>query len=164
MKKTVLSIIVPIFGLLMAWVSCVTKKMPEAELVGIRYSNMGMIARPIYEGEMIKNEDGEMVLRAMKESYGPLFEKRLTKEEVQHFREIIEEEKMYAYKERYLPSVTVFDGEMWGFDADFADGSSIGSHGSNAWPKGNGLGRIRSYMEELVQDGVQIEFPEEELY
>ena len=54
-------------------------------------------------------------------------------------------------KERILQTVTCF-----------ADGSSIGSHGSNAWPKGNGLGRIRAYMEQLVEDGVQIEQVDEE--
>lgn len=116
----------------------------------------------IFEGEMNKDKNGEMVLRSMKESYGPLFEKHLTKEHVQRFRKIIEEEKMYAYKERYLPSMEVLDGEGWSFSAKFADGSSIGSHGSNAWPKGNGLGRIRAYMEQLVEDGVQIEQVDEE--
>ena len=56
----------------------------------------------------------------------------------------------------------VMDGWGWSFSARFADGSSISSHGSNASPKGNGLGRIRGYMDELIQDGLQIEFPEEE--
>lgn len=156
MRKAELSIIVAMLGLLVTGVSCATKKMPEAELVSLRYTNTGTMAGFIYEGEMLKDKNGEMVLRAMKESYGPLFEKRLTKAEVQHFRKIIEEEKMYAYKERYLPRMQVLDGEMWGFDAMFADGSIIDSSGSNEWPKGNGLSRIRSYMEELVQDGVQI--------
>ena len=148
------------FGMLMTWVGCATKKMPEAELVSLRYTQSGTMAGYIFEGEMNKDENGEMVLRAMKESYGPLFEKRLTKEEVQHFRRIIEEEKMYTFKERYLPSMEVLDGEGWSFDAKFADGSSIDSHGSNAWPKGNGLGRIRSYMEQLVEDGIEVESEE----
>jgi len=144
-------------GLLLTWVSCATKKMPEAELVGVKYTHSGTMAQFIYEGEMKKEKNGDVVLRAMKESYGPLFEKHLSADEVQHFRQIIEEEKIYAYKERYLPSMEVLDGESWSFSAHFADGSSIYTHGSNAWPKGNGLGRIRSYMEKLVQDGVQIE-------
>ena len=157
MKKCEVAIVVTIMGMLIAWVSCATKKMPDSELVGVSYTCSGMMAGYIFEGEMTKNENGDIVLRAMKESYGPLYEKRLTAEDVQHFRLIIEEEKMYAYKERYLPQMDVLDGEMWGFEARFADGSAIYAHGSNAWPKENGLGRIRSYMETLVQDGVLIE-------
>lgn len=162
MKRIVLPSVVVMFGLLLTWVSCATKKMPEAELVSIRYTQSGTMAGYIFEGEMNKDKNGEMVLRSMKESYGPLFEKHLTKENVQRFRKIIEDEKMYAYKERYLPSMEVLDGEGWSFSAKFADGSSIGSHGSNAWPQGNGLGRIRAYMEQLVEDGVQIEQVDEE--
>lgn len=145
------------FGMLATWVSCATKKMPEAELVSVRYVKAGMMAGYIFEGEIKKDENGEMVLRAMKESYGPLFEKRLTIDEVHYFREIIEEEKIYAYKERYLPSVQVLDGEGWSFNAKFADGSTIDTHGSNAWPKGNGLSRIHSYMVQLVQDGKPVD-------
>lgn len=164
MKKTAISFVVIMIVMLMAGVSCATKKMPDSELVGISYTCSGMMAGYIFEGEMTKNESGDIVLRAMKESYGPLYEKRLTADDVQHFRQIIEEEKMYAYKERYLPKMEVLDGEMWGFEAKFADGSTIYAHGSNAWPKGNGLGRIRSYMESLVQDGVLIENTNEESY
>ena len=69
---------------------------------------------------------------------------------------------MYQYKEAYLPRIEVLDGWGWSFNAKFSDGSSIYSHGSNARPKGDGLGRIQMYMENLVEDGVQIEFPEEE--
>ncbi|MBO4564035.1 MAG: hypothetical protein J5720_01215 [Bacteroidaceae bacterium] len=156
MKRTVFSVVVIMAGLLMTWVSCATKKMPDAELVSVRYTNSGTMAGFIYEGELTKEENGDIVLRAMKESYGPLFEKRLSADDVQHFRQIIEEEKMYTYKERYLPSMQVLDGESWTFSAKFADGSSIYTHGSNAWPKGNGLGRIRSYMEQLVQDGKEL--------
>ena len=157
MNKLYLSTSAVVLGLLMMWMGCATKKMPEAELIGIRYTNTGTMAGYIFEGEMMKDANGDIVLRAMKESYGPLFEKHLTADEVSYFRQIMEEEKMYDYKERYLPKWEVLDGESWMFTAKFADGSSIDTHGSNAWPQGNGLERIRSYMEQLVQDGVQIE-------
>jgi len=157
MQKRGLLIVVVMFGLLTTGVSCATKTMPEGELVSVRYTRSGTMAGYIYEGEMTKEQNGDVVLRAMKESYGPLFEKCLTTAEVQHFRQIIEEEKMYTYKERYLPRVQVLDGESWSFCAKFSDGTIIDSHGSNASPKGNGLGRIRSYMEQLVQDGQKVE-------
>ena len=92
-----------------------------------------------------------------------MFEKRITKENMAHFRQIIEEEKMYKYKEAYRPLMEVLDGWGWSFNAKFSDGSWIDSHGSNARPSGNGLGRIEGYMNQLIQDGVQIEFlPEED--
>ena len=113
----------------------------------------------IYE----KDSSGAFVLKAMKENYGPMFEKRITKENMAYFRQIIEEEKMYKYKEAYRPLMEVLDGWGWSFNAKFSDGSWIDSHGSNARPSGNGLGRIEGYMNQLIQDGVQIEFlPEED--
>jgi len=149
-------------GGLFSLLGCALKKMPEGELVRVEFSRHGTMARPEFEGCVEQDSTGTFVLRAMKETYGPLFEKKLDAEMLQRFRQIIEEEKMYKYKERYTPVMKVLDGWGWSFSAKFSDGSSISSHGSNAGPKDNGLGRIRSYMQELVQDGVQIEFIEEE--
>jgi hypothetical protein len=120
------------------------------------------MARAEFEGCVEQDSTGSFVLRATKETYGPLFEKRLDSETMNRFRQIIEEEKMYKYKERYTPMMRVLDGWGWSFSARFSDGSVISSHGENAGPRDDGLKRIRSYMQELVQDGVQIEFLEEE--
>ena len=136
--------------------------MPEGELVRVEFSRDVSAERPQFEGRVEQDSTGTFVLRAMKENGGPLYEKKLDAEVMQRFRQIIEEEKMYKYKERYRPMAQVFDGWSWSFSADFSNGSSISSHGSNASPKGDGLRRIWDYMQELVQDGVQIEFFEEE--
>ena len=141
---------------------CALKKMPEGELVSVEYSRRGTMARAEFEGSVERDSSGAFVLTAMKDHYGPLFEKKVDAEVMRHFRQIIEEEKMYKYKERYTPMMRVLDGWRWSFSAKFSDGSIISSHGENAGPRGNGLKRIRSYMQELVQDGVQIEFLEEE--
>ena len=69
--------------------------------------------------------------------------------------------KMYKYKDVYLPKYEVLDGRSWSFCARFSDGSEISSHGSNAGPKDDGLERIYNYMVELVEDGIQIESPDE---
>lgn len=142
-----------LFGVL----SCALKKMPEGELVSVEYTRSGTMAGYVYEGHVERDSTGAFVLRAMKENYGPLFEKILDAEVMGKFRQIIEEEKMYKYKESYMPTLEVLDGWGWSFHATFSDGSVISSHGSNASPSDNGLDRIRNYMAELVQDGVQIE-------
>ena len=142
-----------LFGVL----SCAMKKMPEGELVSVEYTRSGTMAGYVYEGHVERDSTGAFVLRAMKENYGPLFEKKLDAEVMGRFRQIIEEEKMYKYKESYMPTLEVLDGWGWSFHATFSDGSVISSHGSNASPSDNGLDRIRNYMAELVQDGVQIE-------
>ena len=142
-----------LFGVL----SCAMKKMPEGELVSVEYTRSGTMAGYVYEGHVERDSTGAFVLRAMKENYGPLFEKILDAEVMGKFRQIIEEEKMYKYKESYMPTLEVLDGWGWSFHATFSDGSVISSHGSNASPSDNGLDRIRNYMAELVQDGVQIE-------
>ena len=135
-----------LFGVL----GCALKKMPEGELVRVEFSRHGTMARAEFEGRVEQDSTGSFVLRAMKETYGPLFEKRLDAETMNRFRQIIEEEKMYKYKERYTPMMQVLDGWGWSFSAKFSDGSVISSHGENAGPRDDGLKRIRSYMQELV--------------
>ena len=141
---------------------CALKKMPEGELVSVEYSRRGTMARAEFEGSVERDSSGAFVLTAMKDHYGPLFEKKVDAEVMRHFRQIIEEEKMYKYKESYTPLMRVLDGWRWSFSAKFSDGSVISSHGENAGPRDDGLKRIRSYMQELIQDGVQVELLEEE--
>ena len=66
MKRTTVSIVVVMFGMLTAWVSCATKKMPEAQLVGVRYTHSGTMAGYVFEGEMRTEKNGDVVLQAMK--------------------------------------------------------------------------------------------------
>ena len=151
-----------ILGGLFSMLSCVSKKMPEGELISIEVTQSGTMAGYEYEGRVKQDPTGAFVLRAMKESYGPLFEKKLDAETMKKFRQIIEENNMYKYKESYRPKFEVLDGWSWMFTARFSDGSKIYSHGFNAGPRDNGLGKIRGLMDELIQDGIQIEFPEDE--
>lgn len=149
-------------GGLFSLLGCALKKMPEGELVRVEFSRHGTMAKPEFEGCAEKDSFGVFVVKAMKETYGPLFEKRIDAETMRRFRQIIEEEKMYKYNESYRPMMEVLDGWGWSFSAKFSDGSVISSHGSNAGPRDDGLNRIRNYMQELIQDGVQIEDSEEE--
>jgi len=145
---------------LFSLLSCALKKMPEGELVRLELTHSGTMAGYRYEGRVMQDSTGTFVLRAMKENYGPLFEKKIDAEAMKQFRQIIEEEKMYKYKEAYRPKFEVLDGSSWSFKAVFSDGSDISSHGYNAGPKGNGLERIVAFMDELIQDGILIENPE----
>lgn len=131
-------------------IGCAPKKMPEGDLIRVEYTRSGTMAGYEFEGRVEQDSAGSFVIRAMKESYGALYEKKVSPEVLQHFRQIIEEEKMYKYKERYTPMMQVLDGWGWSFSAKFSDGSVISSHGENAGPRGDGLKRIRSYMQELV--------------
>ena len=149
------------FSGLLALIGCSTKSMPDSELIGLRYVSSGTMARPEFEGSVKMDSAGVFVLKAMKENYGPMFETQITTDDMKHLRQIIEDEKMYKYKEAYRPRMQVMDGWGWSFWAKFADGSVLESHGSNARPDGNGLGKVHGYMEQLIQDGVQIEFLEE---
>ena len=60
-----------LFGVL----GCALKKMPEGELVRVEFSRHGTMARAVFEGCVERDSTGSFVLRAMKETYGPLFEK-----------------------------------------------------------------------------------------
>lgn len=136
-------------------------QMPQGALLKLNYTKSGSMAGFEYFVQVAQTDSDVIVLRAMKESYGQLYEKKLTPAELQGFVQIIQEEKMYAYAESYKPMLEVLDGYMWTFDARFAD-KTISSHGSNARPSGNGLERIRDYSVQLVKDGTPLEgWPED---
>ena len=156
------SLFLCLFGGLLGLVGCTVKRMPEGSLVRVELTRSGTMAGYEWYGCAEPDSTGVFALRAMKESYGPLFQKQLSHETMNQFRQIIEDEKMFKYKESYRPKMEVLDGWGWSFRAKFSDGSSISSHGSNASPKGDGLARIQGLMAELIQDGIQVEFPEEE--
>ena len=149
-----------LIGGLFGSISCGSKKMPEGDLVYLSLTRNGTMAHSEFDGTAEQDSTGAFVLRATKRPYGPLFEKKIHPEIMARFRQIIEEEKMYKYKEQYRPMFQVYDGYTWSFYAKFSDGSSIRSGGSNARPSGNGLSRIRGLMTDLVQSGDQIEFRE----
>ena len=67
-------------GGLFSVLGCAMKKMPEGELVRVEFSRHGTMARAEFEGCVEQDSTGAFVLRAMKETYGPLFEKRLDAE------------------------------------------------------------------------------------
>ena len=136
------------------------KQMPEGKLLSLEYSRTASRAGKQYEAVLTRNSNGDVVLRAMKEEYGPVFEKKLTEEEVGGFVKIIEEEGMYQYKERYMPVFKVLDGTSWHFEARFEQGK-VYTGGYHAWPKGDGLQRIREYAGSLLHDAREIEQGEE---
>lgn len=145
-----------LIGSLLGVLGCSVKKMPEGELVRVKYSRHVSRAGAEYEGLVERDSTGAYVLKAMQTPYGPLFEKQLNATEVQQFRQIIQEEKMYQYKEIYTPMMRVLDGYSWSFSAKFSDGNIVSTHGENASPRGDGIARIRSLMMELAKEGIQI--------
>lgn len=151
-----------LLGSLFSLICCSVKKMPEGDLLSVEFARSGMRAGYEYEGRVEKDSTGVITLTAMKEPYGPLFEKRLSSNDLQKFRQIIEANKMYKYKDSYRPMVRVLDGWSWSFTAVFSDGTSISSHGSNAGPSDDGLQEIRELMQELIKDGVKIDTEDEE--
>ena len=155
-------LLVCVFSGLFGLLGCAQKKMPEGDLLRVEFSRHGTMAGAEFFGRMEKDSTGVFVVRAMREAYGPMYEKKIDAAVIQKFRQIIEEEKMYKYKESYRPMMEVLDGWSWSFEAKFSDGTKIYSHGSNASPRGDGLERIRGLMTELAMEGEQIEMSEDE--
>ena len=161
MKRSTIQILPALIGGLISLMGCTPRKvMPEAELVSVELTRSGTMAGYQYKGHAEADSTGGFVLQAMKEYYGPLYEKRIGKEEMAKFRQIIMEEKMYKYKDSYTPMMRVLDGRSWHFEANFADGTRIYSHGENASPRGEGLERIQNLMDDLIKDGILLESPD----
>ena len=109
---------------ILSLIGCGTPE-PTGELLSVDYTHSGTMAGYIYEGRVKQDSNGHYVLTAMKENYGPLFQKQISKEAIDSFKQIIIEEKMYKYKEHYRPSMEVLDGEGWHFAAKFSDGTRL---------------------------------------
>lgn len=127
-------------------------KMPEGQLVSVEYTEHGMMAGYQWFASAELQQNGTVIVKAQKESYGEIIEKKVKAEVLSDLRDIIKTHKMYKYKERYLPHFQVYDGYSWSFYAKFSDGESISSHGSNARPGGDGLKTLHEYMIQLVTD------------
>ena len=138
-------------GFLATVFGCSLQRMPEGKLKSLEYRVSASMAGSQFEAYVTSEENGAVVLRGMREQYGPLFERTLSANEVDGFVQIIREEKMYQYKEHYKPFFKVLDGYMWHFSAHFEQGE-IYSTGSNARPKGDGLERIEKYVAKLLEN------------
>ena len=147
MKKCLVLMI----GALLSLLSC-SMKGPEGDLVSLEFVSNGTRFGTEFEGHVVAGSNGTFTLTAMKMNYGPLFRKKIGKEEMATFKKIILDEKMYKYKEHYRPLFQVKDGHSWRFSAKFPDGSTIHSTGENSKPGGNGLSKIQGYLYDLIAD------------
>ena len=147
MKKCLVLMI----GALLSLLSC-SMKGPEGDLVSLEFVSNGTRFGTEFEGHVVAGSNGTFTLTAMKMNYGPLFRKKIGKEEMATFKKIILDEKMYKYKEHYRPLFQVKDGHSWRFSAKFSDGSTIHSTGENSKPGGNGLSKIQDYLSDLIAD------------
>jgi len=150
-------LLINIFSVLtLGLLSGCSKTMPTGDLVSLEYTRSGTVAGYEYEGRIEADGNGDYIIRAMQEYYGPLYEKKVDAEAVTKLRDIIEREKIYAYKSNYQSTLNVLDGYSWHFHATFSDGGEIDSHGNNAWPDGGGLGVVHAYLVKLVAGGTEI--------
>ena len=150
MKKCLVLMI----GALLSLLSC-SMKGPEGDLVSLEFVSNGTRFGTEFEGHVVAGSNGTFTLTAMKINYGPLFRKKIGKEEMATFKKIILDEKMYKYKEHYHPLFQVKDGHSWRFSAKFSDGSTIHSTGENSKPNGNGLSKIQGYLSDLIADATE---------
>ncbi|MBO4826736.1 MAG: YARHG domain-containing protein [Prevotella sp.] len=149
-KFVMTAFIASMLGILSA---CGQKKhMPEGALLSIEYTRSGTMAGYEYEAHVDRQDNGSVLLRASYVNHGPLVVKYVDESTLKELRDIIEEEKIYAYKDHYTPPFEVLDGYGWHLYARFENHESISTGGSNAGPDGNGLGRIIGVISKLIGD------------
>ena len=138
-------------GLLGTLSGCMSHQgMPTGELISVEYTENGTRAGNKYYGSVERQENGTVILKAMKQNYDSIIEKKVDAEVLTHIQNVIKEHKMYKYKEKYRPILQVLDGYSWSFEAKFSDGQKIYSSGFNARPHDDGCEIIQAYMIELV--------------
>lgn len=149
-----------LLSILSIFTCCADKNVPKLPLTTIRYTyGSQMIAFPEYSVTFMTREDSVFaIVFNIDEIKYSLY--RITQPDVMRkLKDIIIKEKMYKYKDSYS-NPYVLDGDGWSFYAGFKDDvddrhqhyESISSGGSNKWPKGDGLKKIRQAMNDALTD------------
>ncbi len=129
------------------------RRMPEAQLVSVSYSDRGMMAYPNFDYRMQREADGSVWCLAFSHESCAYEKYSVDSSRLDSACCIIRDHKMYAYKDRYSPMLEVLDGNSWGFSAAFADGSYLSSSGNNAEPNNGGLSALRQFFGRAVAGG-----------
>lgn len=126
-------------------------KMPEGRLNEVSYRYQGMRMEMVNSPSLKRFADGKALLKFR--FYTDERSCEVSDTLLDRAREIIEAEEMYEYEPSYSPKFEgrILDGESWNFDATFEGGERLSSHGSNAWPKGNGLHRINQLLQDAAK-------------
>ena len=75
-------------GAILSLLSCGTKA-PKGDLLSLEFVSNGSRLGTEYEGRVEQDSNGTFMLTAMKMNYGPLYQKKIGKEEMNKFKKII---------------------------------------------------------------------------
>lgn len=135
--------------------------MPNSQLTEVRILSYGMIAQPLYSYRVKSEKDGTVTCAYFDQSRNCYVRCRVKAELLDEMRAVIESHKMHRYKRLYT-NPDVLDGISWKFEVIFADGQSLYSSGSNAWPRDNGCEILRDMCAEAVASGVYLSLANEQ--
>ena len=128
---------------------------PDCDLKEYTYRSTGMTSFPTEDISVSLLSDGRVQLtRLDKENWGERESYYVGTEVLQQVKEIIREENMMGYKDHYRTKLDVLDGTSWGLTATFVDGTQIRSGGYMAWPKDDGIDRIKTYLYSVKSDSI----------
>ena len=135
--------------LLMNLFGCSNKSEPKGPVKYLQYSCSEM--RDRVEFVYTRAEDGSGTLtkkRGYNDEEGQTIQ--LPASVGDELWKIVQEYKMYSYKESYSPAFEVRDGYMWKLRAKFTEGNDIYTSGDNAMPdNGRGIRKLVDYLNEL---------------
>lgn len=128
--------------------------MPKGRLLSVEYDYQGMAMEMISKTKLSRI-DSVPVLTFM--YFGEEMRCEVGDSLFVQARDIIEQERMYAYEGSYSldPSLgPILDGDRWEFYATFEGKERIYSHGRNVSPKGDGLHRISKLLRDAAKQYV----------
>ncbi len=132
----------------MSLFSCSSKAEPKGPVTYLQYRRSEM--RDRVEFVYTRAEDGSGTLtkkRGYNDEEGESIQ--LPKSVGDELWNIVQEYKMYDYKESYTPIGDVRDGYMWQLKAKFTKGEDLYSSGDNVMPdKGRGIRKLVDYLNE----------------
>ncbi|MBR5043077.1 MAG: hypothetical protein IKX67_07535 [Bacteroidales bacterium] len=143
------------FSCLLAVLGCRAQydgnKPQEGNPVRYEYSYWGMMAQPITFYEVMRDDNGQMIINYCAQSMETVVYKA-PEDILERIGALAREHKIHKLQTSYRPDMEILDGYSWHVFVEYEKGY-IGSGGSNAWPSDKlwaGIAAINNYIQGII--------------
>lgn len=135
-----------LMGILLNMFSCIGAR--EVKPVSkLTFGRHGCSFNSGFDIDVKRISDDEALLKVRHNGHSEYDSTTVDRQAMEELENIIHDNRIESYRNRYTPIFEVLDGESWSLTVIFADekASRVSSHGENAWPSGDGLKLIREW-------------------
>ncbi|MCR4824657.1 MAG: hypothetical protein K5849_04780 [Bacteroidales bacterium] len=126
---------------------------PEGAVISYEYQLSGTVIHPLLYYQVERDPAGTVCIAWSKDCDPEIRVIRGPEDFFDRLGDLFDKYRLYRLRIRYLPRMTILDGEMWRTYIRFEQGS-VSSGGSNAFPPEKlqaGISAINGYIRSLIE-------------